>query len=55
MPKRIRHSIKIQKFNRIKTKTADRYGRQKVLSMGLSVGIWRCEKNSSLYGSDAEA
>ena len=41
MPKRIRFSVKIQKINRIKTKTADRNGRQKTLSTRLSVGIWR--------------
>ena len=40
MPKRIRFSVKIQKIKRIKTRTADRDGRQKVLSMRLSVGIW---------------
>ena len=40
MPKRIRFSVKTQKIKRIKTRTAGRDGRQKVLSMRLSVGIW---------------
>ena len=55
MPKRIRFSVKIQKISKIKTKPVGRDGRQKVLSTRSFVGIWRCEKNSSLYGSDAEA
>ena len=42
MPKRISFSVKIQKINRIKTKSTNRNGRQKALSTRSFVGIWHC-------------
>ena len=42
MPKRTRHSVKVQRTSKMKTEPAGLNGRQKVISTCLLVGIWRC-------------